>query len=73
MVKHSGWYGLSDHIQKTPNEYVLSVEDNGIGIANEGKVEPGSGLRGMRERLEFVNGSLHVEAEKGQSLQFAYP
>ncbi len=73
VVKHSGGTACRITFKETPNEYVLTVEDNGIGINHEGKVESGSGLRGMRERLEFVNGSLHIEGGKGTKLTIHVP
>ncbi|RWR07840.1 sensor histidine kinase [Siminovitchia fortis] len=73
MVKHSRGTACRIKFEQLPNEYVLSVEDNGIGIVRGGKLEPGSGLRGMRERLEFVNGSLHVEGEEGTKLTIRVP
>lgn len=44
----------------------LEVEDDGRG----GQVQPGNGLRGMRERLEAVGGRLHVgPAGSGRGLR----
>lgn len=36
-------------------------------------MQNGSGLRGIRERLEFVNGSLQIEGEKGTKLTIRVP
>lgn len=73
VVKHSGGTACRITFEHRPNEYILSIEDNGIGIPRGGKVEPGSGLRGMRERLEFVNGNLHVDGENGTRLTIRVP
>lgn len=65
IVKHS--HGTSCHItfERTSDEYTITLQDNGIGIVRGGETLPGNGLRGMRERLEFVNGSLRAEGGKG--------
>ncbi|MEZ5463424.1 sensor histidine kinase [Dokdonella sp.] len=49
----------------------LYVSDNGRG----GKMEPGNGMRGMRERIEQLGGSLVVESSsgKGTRLKFELP
>ncbi|WP_192597172.1 sensor histidine kinase [Sporosarcina limicola] len=73
VVKHS--YGTSCRIsfEQLPNEFVITIEDDGIGITRGGESSPGNGLRGMRERLEFVNGSLRVEGGKGTKLAIRVP
>jgi two-component system sensor histidine kinase DesK len=38
----------------------LTVEDDGIGMENGRSYVYGNGLLGMKERLEFVNGSLEL-------------
>lgn len=73
VVKHS--YGTSCHVSfdQLPTEFVINVEDNGIGITRGGETLPGNGLKGMRERLEFVNGSLRVEGGNGTKLSIRVP
>lgn len=73
VVKHS--YGTACHVtfEQLPDEFVITVEDNGIGITRGGETFPGSGLKGMRERLAFVNGSLHVEGGNGTKLTVRVP
>ena len=60
VVKHS--YGTTCHItiEQLEEEIVIGVKDNGIGIQKGREKSFGSGLKGMRERLEFVNGSLTI-------------
>lgn len=73
VVKHS--YGTSCRIvfEQSPDEFVINVEDDGIGITRGGETSPGNGLKGMRERLEFINGSLRVDGGKGTKLSIRVP
>ncbi|WP_438313704.1 sensor histidine kinase [Sporosarcina sp. FA9] len=73
VVKHS--YGTECHIsfEHTSKYFVITVRDNGIGIARDGETLPGNGLDGIRERLEFVNGSLHIEGGEGTMLSIRVP
>lgn len=48
----------------------ITVTDNGCGCA---KIEPGFGLRHMRERLRLLNGTLKVKSEKGFELHAEIP
>ncbi len=60
IVKHSGATACRIEIEPLPEELVVKVADNGYGLSNMTGASRGSGLRGMRERLEFVNGSLEL-------------
>jgi len=58
-------------VRKEPNEVVVEVADNGRG----GRIVPGNGLNGMRERLGCVGGSLSLTSNKdgGTLLRAAVP
>ncbi|QUW20539.1 sensor histidine kinase [Sporosarcina sp. Marseille-Q4063] len=73
VVKHS--YGAECHIEfeHSVNEFLIRVEDDGIGIPGKGINLPGNGLKGIRERLDFVNGSLEIEATAGTKLTIRVP
>lgn len=73
VVKHSFGTSCKITFAQLPNEYVITVKDNGIGIPRGGETSPGSGLKGMRERLEFINGSLQVEGGEGTTLSIRVP
>lgn len=63
VVKHSDATSCRLEIVTTETELKISLHDNGTGIRMPvgGLLEmKGHGLRGMKERLEFVNGSLEV-------------
>lgn len=73
VVKHS--FGNTCTITFTQHEdaYRIQVKDDGIGIPGGGNQLPGSGLDGMRERLEFVNGRLEIDADHGTVLTIIVP
>ncbi len=73
VVKHS--YGAKCHIEfeQSVNEFLIRVEDDGIGIPGKGINLPGNGIKGIRERLDFVNGSLDIEANAGTKLTIRVP
>jgi len=62
VVKHSGATVCSIVIESSATELTMKIIDNGIGIQTDPVLARGSGLRGMKERLEFVNGSMDITA-----------
>lgn len=60
IVKHSQATQCFISLSSTPAELVVTVRDNGIGMKGQPGYYRGNGLRGMKERLEFVNGSLDI-------------
>ncbi|WP_223699973.1 sensor histidine kinase [Sutcliffiella deserti] len=73
IVKHSKATTCSINIEQLVDELRLTVKDNGVGmdvIQDPGK---GSGLEGMKERLEFVNGRLDIIEDDGTSLVITVP
>ena len=58
--RHSGASGVTIRVRKEPTEVVIEVADNGRG----GRIVPGNGLNGMRERLGSVGGSLSLASNK---------
>ncbi|MFT4414010.1 histidine kinase [Fredinandcohnia humi] len=73
VVKHSKATACKIVIKQTQDEISISIQDNGIGTVPEKDVVDGHGLQGMRERLEFVNGSLDILSNKGTVLQIKIP
>jgi two-component system sensor histidine kinase DesK len=51
----------------------LQVQDNGIGFEGDAQFLDGNGLRGMKERLEFVNGSIEISGNDGTTLNIRIP
>ena len=75
VVKHSGAKKCRIAIEVTADEVQLIVEDDGVGIPTGQERMSGNGLRGMRERLEFVNGTLNIagEQDRGTTLHISVP
>ncbi|SOB98720.1 two-component system sensor histidine kinase DesK [Ureibacillus xyleni] len=72
VVKHSGAKKCKITLKKSYNEITLCIIDDGKGF-NEKLNINGNGLKGMQERLEFINGSLKIENKKGAKLQISVP
>ncbi|WP_028784394.1 sensor histidine kinase [Thalassobacillus devorans] len=75
VVKHSKATVCSIIIEQSQKETKITVEDNGTGVSKDREVTQGHGLQGMKERLEFVNGSLEVfsSKENGTTLHIEVP
>lgn len=73
VVKHSGATTCFVSIEQTANETIIKVEDNGTSTFTEEDLNKGNGLKGMRERLEFVNGDLEIISQKGTTLMIKVP
>ncbi|EMT51735.1 two-component sensor histidine kinase [Brevibacillus borstelensis AK1] len=73
VVKHSSASACSVVIEPSRTDLVVKVKDDGIGIADEGACYRGNGLRGMRERLEFVNGSMEIVSDGGTTIVLRVP
>jgi two-component system sensor histidine kinase DesK len=69
--RHSGASGVTIRVKKEPTEVVVEVADNGRG----GRIVPGNGLNGMRERLGSVGGTLSLAPNKdgGMMLRASVP
>ncbi|WP_150268798.1 sensor histidine kinase [Paenibacillus tepidiphilus] len=73
VVKHSGADCCRIIIEDSQTEVIIRVQDNGKGIEGSHIYYKGHGLQGMRERLEFVNGSLEIAGTSGTSIAFKVP
>jgi len=54
--RHSGASGVTIRVKKESSAVVVEVADDGRG----GRIVPGNGLNGMRERLDHVGGTLSL-------------
>lgn len=73
IVKHSGATICRVSFYQSDDEFVLTVQDNGSGILTQMQYVEGNGLKGMRERIEFLNGTLEIFNEKGTTIQIHVP
>ena len=71
VVKHSNATKCEIAFHQNFKEVYLVVMDNGTGIENKQKT--GNGLKGMQERLEFINGSFKLENDSGTALTITIP
>lgn len=60
IVRHSGARRCGVEMQRDGDTVRLTIRDDGRG----GALREGNGLRGMRERLSLLDGTLHVESSR---------
>lgn len=73
VVKHSEANSCNITIKRNHNEVLLIVEDDGKGLDDIKIQQSGNGLKGMRERVEFINGTLAFEKNNGTRLLISVP
>ncbi|WP_332634059.1 sensor histidine kinase [Halalkalibacter flavus] len=73
VIKHSQATTCKVVIKELDEELQIIVKDNGIGFPSRDDDFRGNGLRGIRERLEFVNGSLNIEESDGVTVDIRVP
>ncbi|MBB6690086.1 sensor histidine kinase [Cohnella xylanilytica] len=73
VVKHSRATSCSIAIEPDAHEVVVTVRDNGIGVVDSIGCSRGNGIRGMKERLEFVNGTLDLVSDQGTTVVIKVP
>ncbi|MFZ3590951.1 histidine kinase [Bacillus sp. DJP31] len=73
VVKHSSASECSVIIEPARTELIVRVQDNGVGIKDSLSTYSGNGLKGMKERLEFVNGNLEISSNLGTTIVFKVP
>ncbi|MCI3923005.1 sensor histidine kinase [Paenibacillus sp. TRM 82003] len=73
VVKHSQATECTVRLEPRHTELVVQVRDNGVGLKEPLRGVRGNGLRGMKERLEFVNGSLDVRSGDGTTVVMKVP
>jgi len=73
VVKHSQANVVQLTIKQSSKDITIIVQDDGIGIWQKHGETSGHGLVGMRERLDFVNGSLKIIGDGGTKLIMKVP
>jgi two-component system sensor histidine kinase DesK len=69
VIRHAGARRCRVSLRHEGEAMVLEIEDDGRGE----RIEEGSGLRGMRERVESVGGNLEVRVREGVMLRVVLP
>ncbi|MDR6124464.1 two-component system sensor histidine kinase DesK [Bacillus sp. SLBN-46] len=73
VVKHSEAKNCIISIEQSSKETVLTICDDGRFKGDTEKLAEGHGLIGMKERLEFINGSLELVTKEGTTLIIRVP
>lgn len=73
VVKHSDATSCSISIEQSWKEIIITIHDNGTFKSFNHNETKGHGLTGMKERLEFVNGSLELLTTEGTTLIIRVP
>lgn len=73
VVKHSCAKVCQISFLNKKDAFEIKVKDDGVGLPESTELTLGSGLLGMQERLEFVNGSLHICKHNGTILTIRIP
>jgi two-component system, NarL family, sensor histidine kinase DesK len=69
VVRHAHARTCHLRVARNNGNCVLEVQDDGHGGLNS----EGNGLRGMRERVEALGGTLTYKTSVGTSLKFEFP
>jgi two-component system sensor histidine kinase DegS len=74
-ARHSQATQIKIQIEALDNDVPVMVEDNGKGFEVDQAIEQGMGLKLIRDRVEMLNGEMHVvsEAGKGANVTFQIP
>jgi signal transduction histidine kinase len=62
IAKYAGASGASVHVRRAGDRVVIAVDDDGVGGADAAR---GSGLRGLAERLEALDGTIALDSPPG--------
>ncbi|MCM3767464.1 sensor histidine kinase [Neobacillus niacini] len=73
VVKHSGAKSCLISIGQSNGEILLAIKDDGVFKGTPGRLAGGHGLVGIKERLEFINGSLDLDTKNGTELIIKVP
>ncbi|XID94797.1 sensor histidine kinase [Paenibacillaceae bacterium WGS1546] len=73
VVKHSNAAVCTLMFRQSATETVMIVHDDGTSRKDQLNFRQGHGLQGMKERLEFVNGTLHIDTRDGTAIAAKIP
>ncbi len=73
VVRHSNSTTCNISINQNKKETIMEIKDNGTTPFKEEDAHKGNGLAGMRERLDFINGTLEITANAGTIVKIVVP
>ncbi|MFB9275012.1 sensor histidine kinase [Cohnella cellulosilytica] len=73
VVRHSGATACTVTLSQSDTAIVMKVRDNGASRPERLNFRQGHGLQGMKERLEFINGTLDISTGEGTTLVATIP
>ena len=73
IVKHSKATICRIHFYQSDDEFKITIQDNGVGFEWANRLDGGNGLRGMQERIEFLNGTIEIESDGGTTVIIQIP
>ena len=79
VMKHSNATRVTISIMEHQSIYQIVIADNGTGQAGQAgqeqmsKSEPGMGVGSMQERVESLNGTMHIDRDKGYQIFISLP
>ena len=71
VAKHATAPRATVRVELAGNELRLHVEDDGRGFDPQGVGHDGSGLRGMRDRVELFGGHIDIQSRPGRGARIA--
>jgi two-component system, NarL family, sensor histidine kinase UhpB len=72
ITKHAFASEVVVNIHNRTNGVQLSVKDNGRGLGEADRAKPRSfGLRGIRERVEYFGGDVHIDSNSGEGTRIS--
>lgn len=65
-IKHANAKNIRTVIEVTDTQVIISITDDGKGMANTQKQEKGYGLLGIKERTYILGGTFSIQTEEGK-------
>ncbi len=73
IVRHAGATRCAFTLALEQGVIVFRVADDGAALADGKVIDPGNGLRGMRERVAALGGTVALRVERGLALELTLP
>lgn len=74
IIKHSGASSVTISFNEVDNDFILDIEDDGVGFSNEPN-KKGIGISNIKDRVKEIDGTLEIFSEnnKGTKLTIKTP